>query len=60
MVKDSKKKVEELPISSKEGNLITGVRLLITDPSMEGNPMNVYVCTYDGRGSEFIPGLNPE
>jgi hypothetical protein len=35
------------------------VNLLITDPSMQGSPVNAYIYTFDGRGAEFMPELNP-
>lgn len=44
----------------QEGEYIYNVHYVITDESMEGELFNVYLYTYDKRGLEFLPGLNPE
>ena len=33
---------------------------MITDGSLEGELFNVYLYTFDKRGLEFLPGLNPD
>ncbi len=32
---------------------------MLSDSSMEGEVCNAYVYTFDGRGLEFLPELNP-
>ena len=43
-----------------EGDYIYSVHFVIPDESMEGELFNVYLYTYDKRGLEFLPGLQPE
>ena len=32
----------------------------VTDESLNGELFNIYLYTYDKRGLEFLPGLNPD
>lgn len=44
---------------SETGEYIFGIHLLISDSSMDGEVCNAYVYTFDERGLEFLPDLNP-
>jgi hypothetical protein len=32
----------------------------VRDPSLDNAFMNLFLYSYDGKGLEFLPGLNPE
>jgi len=36
------------------------VHYAVTDESLNGELFNIYLYTYDKRGLEFLPGLNPD
>ena len=44
----------------QNGKYIYNIHFAISDPSLDGQIYNVYLFTYDGRGSEFLPGLNTD
>lgn len=50
----------EKKFESGEGEYIYSVHYAVTDPSLKGEIFNVYIYTYDNRGLEFLPGLNPD
>lgn len=56
---NDRKKYKEEDYHSDRGQLITKVRLSVTDPSMKGEAINVYLYPFDSRGKEFIPELDP-
>ena len=49
----------EKSYTSETGEYIYSIHLLISDPSLEGEVSNAYIYTFDDRGLEFLPGLNP-
>lgn len=44
---------------SEVGVFIYSIHLLISDESMAGEVCNAYIYTYDQKGLEFLPELNP-
>lgn len=44
----------------ENGTYIYNIHFAITDPSLNGDVFNVYLYTHDGRGAEFLPGLNTD
>ena len=44
----------------EHGKYIYNIHFAISDASMEGEIYNVYLYTFDGKGVEFLPGLNTE
>lgn len=49
----------EKAASSESGEYIYSIHLLISDSSLDGEVFNVYIYTYDGKGLEFLPDLQP-
>lgn len=45
--------------TSETGDYIYSIHLLISDDTLNGEVFNAYVYTYDGRGLEFLPDLQP-
>jgi hypothetical protein len=45
---------------SEVGKFIYSIHLLLSDASLNGEVCNAYIYTYDQRGLEFLPELNPE
>jgi hypothetical protein len=35
------------------------IQFLVTDNSMDGDIFSVYLYTYDGKGNEFLPNMDP-
>ena len=44
----------------EHGRYIYSIHFAISDASMEGEIYNLYLYTYDGKGVEFLPGLETE
>ena len=36
------------------------MHLAVTDESLSNEVFNIYLYTYDGKGAEFLPGMNVE
>lgn len=45
--------------NSETGEYIFSIHLLLSDESLDGEVCNAYIYTFDGRGLEFLPDLNP-
>ena len=50
----------EKPYTSESGEFIYFINLLVRDASLDNGFMNIFLYTYDGKGLEFLPGLDPE
>ena len=49
----------EKEYTSEAGEYIYSIHLLLSDPSMQGEVCNAYIYTFDDKGIEFLPNLNP-
>ncbi len=54
------KNFTEKSYESQEGEYIYNIHFAITDPSLNGEVFNVYLYTFDGKGSEFLSGIDPK
>lgn len=45
--------------TSESGDYIYSIHLLISDDTLNGEVFNAYIYTYDGKGLEFLPELQP-
>ena len=50
----------EKDYESTEGKFIYNIEMLATDGSMEGDIFSIFLYTFDDRGKEFLPGMQPE
>uniref|UniRef100_A0A1J3JR11 Uncharacterized protein n=4 Tax=Noccaea caerulescens TaxID=107243 RepID=A0A1J3JR11_NOCCA len=55
---DAENHTEKLA-TSETGDYIYSIHLLISDGSLDGEVFNAYIYTYDGKGLEFLPDLQP-
>ncbi len=44
---------------SEVGQFVYSIHLLLSDDSLAGEVCNAYIYTYDQKGLEFLPELNP-
>ena len=56
---DAKNNTEKF-YESQEGDYIYNIHFVITDKSLDGELFNAYIYSYDGKGNEFLPGLDPK
>ena len=49
----------EKEYDATEGKFIYNIELLATDGSMEGDIFSIFLYTFDDRGKEFLPGMQP-
>lgn len=50
----------EKDYEATEGKFIYNIELLATDSSMKGGIFSIFLYTFDDRGKEFLPGMQPE
>jgi hypothetical protein len=55
---DSDNHTEKLS-TSESGDYIYSIHLLISDDTLSGEVFNAYIYTFDGKGLEFLPDLQP-
>lgn len=55
---DSKNRTEK-PYTSENGEYVYYVNFLVRDSSLDNSFVNLFLYTYDGKGVEFLPGLDP-
>ena len=49
----------EKEYTSEAGEYIYSIHLLLSDGSLDGEVINAYIYTFDGRGFDFLPNLGP-
>ncbi len=59
MKKFDKDNITEKAYDSNDGEFIYNVQFVVTDNSMDGDVFSIYLYTYDGRGKEFLPNMDP-
>jgi hypothetical protein len=52
--------VTEKDYESTGGKFIYNIELLVTDNSMDGDIFSVFLYTFDDKGKEFLPDMDPE